>query len=125
LAHDLGQRLGSGAYLAALVRLSSGRFSLEEAVSLQRLEEAFQHGQEEIYLLPVDEALLEWPAMIVSDDEARRIAQGQAIQGDLPESSGDGASLCRAYSIDGLFLAIMAFHPDTGWWHPQKVFSAQ
>jgi tRNA pseudouridine55 synthase len=122
LAHDLGQRLGSGAYLAALVRLSSGRFTLEEAVSLERLEEAFQHGQEETYLLPLDEALFAWPALIVSADDARRIAQGQAVQGDPPESREDGISLCRAYSLDGDFLAIMAYDPETGWWRPRKVF---
>jgi tRNA pseudouridine55 synthase len=122
LAHDLGQRLGSGAHLAALIRLSSGRFTLEEAVSLERLEEAFQHGQEETYLLPLDEALFEWPAMIVSADDARRIAQGQAIQGDQPGNSGDGLSLRRVYSPDGDFLAIMAYDPETGSWRPQKVF---
>jgi tRNA pseudouridine55 synthase len=85
LAHDLGQQLGCGAYLAALIRLRSGQFALEQAVSLERLQEAFQHGQEAQYLLPLDEALLSWPAMIVGADDARRIVQGQAVCGELPE----------------------------------------
>jgi len=126
LAHDLGQRLGSGAFLAALVRLSSGRFTLEEAVSLERLEEAFQYGQKERYLLPLDEALLDWPAMIVGADDARRIGQGQAVQGDPPAASpvaGGDRALCRAYSLDGDFVAIMAYHPATRQWRPEKVFS--
>ena len=37
LAHDLGQSLGCGAHLGALVRLQSGHFALEDAVSLARL----------------------------------------------------------------------------------------
>ncbi len=153
LAHDLGQRLGSGAHLGSLARLASGRFTLEEAVSLERLEEAFRHGQEGRYLLPLDEALIDWPALIVDEDDARRVAQGQAIRGDppaadvqrpqesrlsllesparpLPEGSArpsngkDGALLCRAYSLDGDFLAVMAYQPETGLWRPKKVFAS-
>jgi tRNA pseudouridine55 synthase len=124
LAHDLGQRLGSGAYLAALVRLRSGRFSLEQAASLERLEEAFQHGQEDQFLIPLDEALLDWPAMVVNADRARRIAQGQAIQYDEPVR-GDGSSLCRAYGPDGEFLAIMEHRPSSERWQPKKVFVKQ
>jgi tRNA pseudouridine55 synthase len=123
LAHDLGQRLGSGAYLASLVRLSSGRFALEGATSLPRLEDAFRYGQEAEYLLPLDEALLDWPAIIVDRDRARRIVQGQAVAGEPPTSGGSEAPLCRAYSLDGDFLAIMTYHAATGQWRPKKVFA--
>ena len=122
LAHDLGQRLGSDAHLAALVRLESGRFSLQGAVSLERLEEAFRHGQGEGYLLPLDEALLDWPAIVVGSDDARRLANGQAILADPPSMEGDGAGLHRAYSVDGQFLAVLAFEPEAGRWQPKKVF---
>ncbi|MGQ9598224.1 MAG: tRNA pseudouridine(55) synthase TruB [Anaerolineae bacterium] len=121
LAHDLGQRLGSGAHLAALVRLSSGRFTLGEAVSLERLEEAFGHGQETKYLIPMDEALLDWPALIVSMEEARRIAQGQAVHLNSPISVEERA-LCRSYGPDGQFLAIMTYDAKTNLWRPRKVF---
>ena len=123
LAHDLGQHLGSGAYLATLVRMASGQFTLEEAVSLDRLEEAFQHGQEDRYLLPLDEALLDWPAMIVGADDAQRVVTGQAIEGNPPAARGEGL-LHRAYSLDGDFLAIMAYHASSGQWRPKKVFAS-
>ena len=128
LAHDLGQRLGSGAYLGALVRLRSGRFRLEEAVSLERLEEAFRHGQGERYLLPLDHALLDLPALIVGAEDARRIVHGQPIparQGTVGQvsnlSQADGA-LYRAYNLDGGFLAVMAYDAAAGLWRPKKVF---
>jgi tRNA pseudouridine55 synthase len=123
LAHDLGQHLGCGAYLGALVRLSSGRFSLEEATSLGRIEEAFEHGQESRYLLPVDEALLDWPALIVGAGNAQRLVQGQAVLGEPPTSSDKGeAALRRAYSLDGDFVAIVAYDPAAALWRPRKVF---
>jgi len=122
LAHDLGQRLGSGAHLGALVRLGSGHFRLEDALSLERVEEAFEHGQGEALVLPPDEALLDWPAMIVSSEDARRIAQGQALRGNPPDEGGDEVALSRAYGAEGEFLAVMVYHAETGLWRPKKVF---
>jgi tRNA pseudouridine55 synthase len=123
LAHDLGQHLGSGAYLGGLVRLSSGRFGLEEAVSLERLEEAFEHGEEARYLLPLDEALLELPAAIVGDSDAQRILHGQGIAEGPPENVAEPETVCRAYSLDGDFLAILSHDLATGLWRPRKVFA--
>jgi tRNA pseudouridine55 synthase len=124
LAHDVGQFLGSGAYLASLVRLASGRSTLEQAVSLERLEEAFRHGQELDYLSPPDEALLDHPAILLDAVEARRVAHGQSVRRDPLKVSGDGDPLCRAYSLEGEFVAIMIYHAETGAWRPKKVFSA-
>ena len=129
LAHDLGQHLGCGAYLAALVRLSSGQFTLQEAVSLERLEEAFEHDQEARYLLPLDEAFLGWPVMIVGAEDARHIVHGQAVRNapsvvEHAVSEPHEVPLCRAYSLDGDFLAIMTYHAASGQWRPKKVFAS-
>jgi len=131
LAHDLGRSLGSGAYLSSLVRLRSGRFKLEDAVSLSRLEEAFLEGDAMRYVLPVDEALLDWPALIVGQEDARRITQGLPVQEGLIPDQPEGEDgpvgrrypRCRAYSYEGDFLAILAFRPQTGQWWPDKVFA--
>jgi tRNA pseudouridine55 synthase len=123
VAHDLGQQLGSGAYLAALVRLRSGQFGLEDSVSLACLEEAFEHGCGEEYLIPPDEALLDWPALVVGERDARRICQGQAVQGAPPMPPGNGA-MCRAYSLDGEFLAILTYDAVAESWRPKKVFAS-
>ena len=123
LAHDLGQALGSGAYLASLVRLQSGHFTLEDAVSLSRLEEAFRHGQEMEYVLPLDEALLDWPAMVVGQEEARRIAHGHSV-GDRLSDGVRAGDRCRAYSTSGDFLAIMTYDGALELWRPTKVFAS-
>jgi tRNA pseudouridine55 synthase len=125
LAHDLGRHLGCGGYLQALVRLRSGHFTLEDAVSLERIEEAFEHGQEESYLLPIDEALLDWPALVVSAEKAQRLVQGQAIEVSEPGVDEDDALLWRAYSLDGGFLAVVSFDRASGLWRPKKVFATQ
>lgn len=45
LCADIGNRLGVGAHLAKLVRLASGKFSLEEAHSLKEIERLADAGQ--------------------------------------------------------------------------------
>jgi tRNA U55 pseudouridine synthase TruB len=95
-------------------------WALEEAVSLERLEEAFQHGQEGEYLRPMDEALLDLPAMVLSPADARRIIQGQAVSST---DEGEPAE-CRAYSSAGEFLAIVTYDPVRSEWRPHKVFAS-
>lgn len=119
LAHDLGETLGCGAYLAGLTRLASGDFRLEDAVELdvltpERLPE---------YLLPPDAALRQFPALHLTPEEARAVGHGQK----LPDRWGEGGRetahppLARAYGPDGLFLAVLEYLPGQGVWHPRKV----
>ena len=124
LAHDLGQRLGGGAHLGSLVRLSSGGFTLEMAVSLARLQEAFCQGEEDLYLLAPDEALVDWPAMVVGADGARRIRHGQSVESDFPLEEMPKLPHCRAYDLDGEFLAVLTYDPAAERWRPTKVVSA-
>jgi tRNA pseudouridine55 synthase len=124
LAHDLGRGLNSSAHLGALVRLQSGHLTLNDAVSLERLEEAFREGEEERYLLPIDEAVLDWPALILNREESRRLVQGGRVPASAPaEEGGREGALARAYSLDGEFLAIVAYRQESGEWQPQKVFA--
>jgi tRNA pseudouridine55 synthase len=117
LARDLGEAIGCGAHLSSLVRLQSGRFRLQDAISLERAEEAFAHGEEAHLLSPPDEALLHVPALILSAEQARAVRHGQWI------AAPAGKGVSRAYSPDGEFLAILDWDEERGQWHPKKVFA--
>ena len=124
LAHDLGEALGSGAHLAALVRLSSGRFALEDATSLDRLAEAFEHGQGDRHVLALDEAFFDSPAAVVGGDTAQRIVHGQAVALETPAGPEEGgAEEVRVYGPDGDFVAIVTYDAGSGMWRPKKVFA--
>ncbi|MDR1907146.1 MAG: tRNA pseudouridine(55) synthase TruB [Puniceicoccales bacterium] len=56
LAHDMGQKLGCGAYLSQLRRTSTGNFRLEQAVTLENLL-AMEYGEIEHCLLPITDIL--------------------------------------------------------------------
>ena len=82
LAHDLGEKLGCGAHLIGLRRTKSGRFTLRDAVPLRRLREAFEDGNWYQYLIPAAEALSDWPAIELSQDQVEAIRHGHRISAE-------------------------------------------
>jgi len=120
LAHDLGQALGCGAHLRELIRLKSGPFDIGDSLTIPQLEDSFRYGYWPDVLYPMDVVLEHWVAAIVSEEKERAIRNGR------PLALGDGVdkAYCRAYSLDGRFLAVLRFMPENGLWRPEKVFSA-
>ncbi|HLZ21853.1 MAG TPA: tRNA pseudouridine(55) synthase TruB [Ktedonobacterales bacterium] len=126
LAYDLGERLGPGAHLAALVRTRSGPFTLKQSITLEALEIALANGSWRNSLYAADEALLERRAAILGPANTARVRNGQLLRFDdaarpvdlLPPTDGE---LLRAYSTDGLFLGILRWEAGAGAWHPHKV----
>lgn len=116
LAHDLGQELGCGAHLADLVRLACGEFRLEDAIALDDVTP----DRLPLLLLPPDVALRQYPALRLGEEAASAVRLGQTVTASLFEQ--EGALLARAYGPDGVFLAVMEYRPESGRWHPRKVF---
>jgi tRNA pseudouridine55 synthase len=76
LAHDLGEAVGCGAHLAALVRTGVGRFRLDEAAALEEVGPAD--------LIPLDQALPPMPIVALNQRQASSIRMGQQIGWDKP-----------------------------------------
>ena len=100
LARDLGEALGTCAHVVALCRRGVGRFRLEQAISLDKLAALGQNTAASEYLLPIETALDDIPALAVTEAEAYALRCGQTVT--LLRSSdraridqiGDGATLC-------------------------------
>jgi tRNA pseudouridine55 synthase len=122
LAHDLGQRLGCGAHLSALVRLRSGRFRLEDAITLNDLALAVEFGYVDRFLYAPDETVLDQPAVILGPERATSIRQGKGLALTATPSGDAQPILCRAYDLAGEFLALGKLDRRAGWWQPHKVF---
>lgn len=118
LAHDLGAKLGCGAHLAALTRTASGQFTLENAIGLDRLKDAFANHFAEQFLNPIDEALLQFEAIVVEPGIVKRIQQGSPLVCEREYST----PLLRVYSTRGELIAIMEPSGEPGTWKPKKVF---
>ncbi|MHB8576997.1 MAG: tRNA pseudouridine(55) synthase TruB, partial [Dehalococcoidia bacterium] len=117
LAFDLGRALDSAAHLIALRRLGVGMLTLRDAVSLDGLATASSDEVRDA-LLSLDRPLWQLSAIVLNAEHADDIVQGRSYAG--PDANGQ---LCRAYSADGRFLALLRHDPDAGCWRPHKVFA--
>lgn len=104
LAHDIGRQLGCLGHLKSLRRISSGPFTLERALTLDRLASLTgSPGAEQAVgreMISIDEALVEMPAIQVSAADARRVAHG------VPIECAAGGGRVRVLGPEGALLAI-------------------
>jgi tRNA pseudouridine55 synthase len=117
LTNDVGQALGTGAYLVGLRRTKSGRFTLRDAVPLQRIQEAFDAGEWYRYLIPAAEALTEWPLIELDADQVEKVRHGHRIPAE-PGQTG----WARGVSEQGDLVALIEVDEEAGEWQPRKVF---
>ena len=83
LAEDIGEELGCGATVQTLRRTQAGQFRLEQAFTIEQLQEL--DGQQLLdTLIAVDAPLQAMPAVYLDNQQAKAIKFGQVL--DLDES---------------------------------------
>lgn len=117
LANDLGEKLGCGAMLAGLRRTKSGKFTLNDAIPLRKLTEAFQDGTWYKYIIPAADALGEWPTIYLTNEEVDLVRHGHRVKRD--EKIGE---MARAITEEGELVALMQLDEESGEYQPKKVF---
>lgn len=118
LAHELGQRLGCGAHLGGLTRTACGPFRLEEAVTLDALENGFARDRWASVFHPMDKALEGLPSVSLNEETVQRVRFGQKIE--LSVESTEMA--LRAYNEAGELVALLHHDGTNGLWKPKPVF---
>lgn len=104
LAEDIGEVLGCGGHIVSLTRLETGPFSMDKAVSMEKLEElgaARDLDALDQLLLPMETALAHWPDIHLTDDAAFYLRRGQPVF--VPKVGTDG--LVRLSTDEG-FLGV-------------------
>jgi tRNA pseudouridine55 synthase len=133
LANDLGEDLGTGAYLIGLRRTKSGRFTLRDAVPLRQLQDAFLAGEWYRYLIPAAEALGDWPGIELTSEQVEKVRHGHRIPADdnakelvnpenHPYAEEGTLGMVRAITEQGDLVAILQYIEDAHEWQPKKVF---
>ncbi|MDD5338834.1 MAG: tRNA pseudouridine(55) synthase TruB [Dehalococcoidales bacterium] len=124
LANDLGEKLRCGAYLKSLARTQYGIFSIEDAISLEGLEEAVKSGDWQQYLHPTDSVLQSMDSVTVDETGEAAIKTGSLLNNGETHYNGRGMGqkYLRAYGAGGRFLGILVQDKESGAWRPKKVF---
>jgi tRNA pseudouridine55 synthase len=99
LAADLGHALGGGAHLASLRRTAVGRFTLDDARTL-----------EEIELLPMRDAMRGFASVAVGDDVVARVRVGAVLGPD--DLAVEGPPPWAVLDEQGDLLAVYEAHRD-------------
>jgi tRNA pseudouridine55 synthase len=100
LARDIAIALGTVGHVTMLRRTKAGPFTLENAISLDKLHEAAMARDLEHLLLPLRAGLDDIPALSLTPDQAGLLRQGRVLSGI---ASHDG--LCFA-TLDDVPVAL-------------------
>lgn len=115
LAADIGAALGVGAHLSRLRRLGSGRFSVDDALTLAQVEQLAAEGRLAEALLPMAQAVADLRSLVADDQQAAALACGQ------PVATTGEAGPVAALGADGQLLAIL--EDDGSAARPKAVFA--
>jgi tRNA pseudouridine55 synthase len=128
LARDLAKACGTVGHIAALRRLRVGPFREEHGIPLDKLlASGDTPPPSPDLLLPVTTALADIPALAVSDAEAIRLFQGQAISlvdlmGRVPDAADPEGGLVRALA-GGRLIGLCRL--EDGWMQPERLLTAE
>jgi len=86
-----------------------------------RLREAFEDGNWYQFLIPAAEALSDWPAIELTQDQVEAIRHGHRVSSE-DGTIADGVNMVRGVSEQGELVALLEFVPETSEWQPKKVF---
>jgi tRNA pseudouridine55 synthase len=106
LARDIARALNTVGHVTMLRRTRAGPFSLEQAISLDFLEEAAKARELDGAVVPLVAALDDIPALPVTPDQARLLRHGQMLFG-IPAPPG----LCMAM-LEGTPVALVEASAD-------------
>jgi tRNA pseudouridine55 synthase len=116
LARDLARALGTVGHVSYLRRTRAGPFGIEQAISLDFLEQAAKARQLDGAVVPLQAALDDIPALPVTPDQAQLLRHGQklvgipaqpglcmATLGEIPvalvEATADGLRVVRGFNL--------------------------
>ena len=114
LCTDIGAKINCPVVMSFLVRTRVGSFSLDQAFTLEEIEENSERA-----VLPVDNALDYMPKVILTTEIASAFKHGQNIGMSTNEEYGQ--AFLRIYDQQNLFIGIGQQHFSTGVLVPIKV----
>ena len=120
IARDLAVKLGTYGHISALRRTKVGPFTLNHAISLEKLAELSHKDAALTALLALRMALDDIPALNLTADEAQRLRAGQSIMirpqymdlmnAELVFAEHQGVPVAMVEAKAGSFRVVRGFH---------------
>ena len=107
ICHDIGEYLGCGGHMSFLLRTSSGRFNLENAITLEELEEFYNNDKLDEHLYEIDYVLNNFNEVILKSSAIKYYSNGGIIDNKRFSTNNinENDEFVRVYS-EGRFLGV-------------------
>ena len=117
LCNDWGERLGVGAHLSFLLRVSTGDFSIDESYSLEEIQELKEKA-----LIPKERLIRQMNKITLNEIDTGKIQQGRMIE--IAGSNQNNGDKIAVMTNSGCLIAICGIHSRTEgiFLKPLKVF---
>lgn len=111
LCHDIGQKLGCGACMEALIRTRVSMFQIEDSLTLAQIEEYKAAGKLMQSVLPIDQMFTDYRAVTVTEEGERLAYNGNGLPEKLvwTEETLPDQEKVRVYDRKGDFIGIYRF----------------
>ena len=105
LARDIARALETVGHVTMLCRIKAGPFGIEQAISLDKLNQIANGPSLENVLLPLEAGLVDIPALDLGPEQASMVRQGRVLTGLTQD---DGLYWARAGTIPVALLEIFS-----------------
>ncbi|RRQ52317.1 tRNA pseudouridine(55) synthase TruB [Sphingorhabdus wooponensis] len=116
LARDIAYAVGTVGHVTMLRRTRAGPFSVQGAISLDKLNAFGQGAAQEDIILPIEAGLVDIPALNLSPEQARAVQQGRVLTGIAMEDGlhwargADLRPLALVENVDGILKTVRGFN---------------
>ena len=115
LCADIGANLGCGGHMKSLKRTEACGFRLDEALQISTLERHAVSGRGFESMIPMAEALKEFPEVVADNSVARDILHGRPISKNaFSVEDGHQEKYIKVVDRDHRLLAVLTSCGDTG-----------
>ncbi|HBF7897370.1 tRNA pseudouridine(55) synthase TruB [Clostridioides difficile] len=116
ICHDIGEYLGCGAHMSFLNRTSSGKFDLDNSITLEELELFYENKTLDKYLYDIDYVLDSFNYVVLNPNAIKYYSNGGSIDNKrfLKNNFDKDDEFVRVYSTDNfLGLGKLSKHNNT------------
>lgn len=127
LCHDIGKKLGCGGCMESLKRTKSADFYIEEALTLDEIEEKKKAGQLEELLYPIDYVFSSYPKRTVKKKYEKILYNGNRIFAEFFTKKEELVTQkdIRIYDEKSQFVGVYRYDVRQGNYKPVKIFLEQ
>lgn len=102
ICYDVGKALGCGGHMSFLLRTSSGKFNLENGITLEELKEYKDNNKLDNYLYDIDYVLSNFNKVTIHENAIRYYINGGIIDDKrfIEKDFNENDELVRVYSLE-------------------------